>query len=752
MMLLYQLTQQINGTAPSVSSILPDPSQETFVPPLTAIVANILLFISLGLSLACAVAATLVQQWARNYIHTIERRPSAERRARMRMYLHEGIEKFNMANIIDGVPALLHLALFTFLLGLVFFIQPISVPIAITSIIILVISVIAYLFATFLPLFAFDSPIQTPLTSVIWQRSVIRVFYWMCAYISIVGDVVRLTLKPSQASNKVWAILDFFIGQLQHHSQRATERMRRLTSLSGRIFSASLRSIHSLRVSQWLSDDIDMKDLDSVRSSVARNLEYSAFSEREKNAFVWLVECLDEDKEIIPFIESIPAFLKHSDPSYDPYKTVSFLFRHPELRLYTRLPTLSSFNAQNNRVISASVEFLLGINEDDWMYIFSTTSVTPSQAAISLPMECPPGLHLQIRCLRGILDSCWLSLHKSPIEDVVNTASFWARPNWPERIMTLWQQMLEKLEVPQDVSQWPEKAHLLPYFALSRLVLDVAITNDAPVDIKPVRIALQMMLQRLPIPDHSWTCFDADPLPSYDEQRCYLTMISLIISAFDSKYVGDAPSLFSFTLSHLFHHLVHISQKNLLSEVDRILSAPFWKKYASFNDDFVRIVDAYCLTHRDDALSPQVMSRYRMLKLSEYDLPRLATTGKLINLHGLDPDMQTSFVGMAHRALAWLLSRPDNPIEDIIALFKAVSDVFCTFDDVEALRHAISVMDILRQQHQFLDNRECLGFLQRAVTLRTRKDVGVRVMIKPEQGVQTDGDRYVYSEDLTWLN
>jgi hypothetical protein len=55
------------------------------VPPLfqlqsSDIRVNICWFLSLILGLSCALAATLVQQWARSYLHAIERRPAPDKK------------------------------------------------------------------------------------------------------------------------------------------------------------------------------------------------------------------------------------------------------------------------------------------------------------------------------------------------------------------------------------------------------------------------------------------------------------------------------------------------------------------------------------------------------------------------------------------------------------------------------------------------------------------------------------------------
>ncbi|KAJ7258544.1 hypothetical protein C8J57DRAFT_1340940 [Mycena rebaudengoi] len=61
-----QLAASASGTNFTVSQPVPH------VPTMTSLVCNILWFISLGLSLACALIATLLEQWAREFIHRSE--------------------------------------------------------------------------------------------------------------------------------------------------------------------------------------------------------------------------------------------------------------------------------------------------------------------------------------------------------------------------------------------------------------------------------------------------------------------------------------------------------------------------------------------------------------------------------------------------------------------------------------------------------------------------------------------------------
>ncbi|TFY80360.1 hypothetical protein EWM64_g3652 [Hericium alpestre] len=83
-----------------------------------ALRVNILWLLSLLLSLLCALGATLIQGWARNYLHAVEYHTAPHRRARIRAFLFDGIEQSRMKSIVDGVPAFLHASLFLFITGM----------------------------------------------------------------------------------------------------------------------------------------------------------------------------------------------------------------------------------------------------------------------------------------------------------------------------------------------------------------------------------------------------------------------------------------------------------------------------------------------------------------------------------------------------------------------------------------------------------------------------------------------------------
>ncbi|KAF7333288.1 hypothetical protein MSAN_02423500 [Mycena sanguinolenta] len=167
-----QLSSQSNGSHFTVS---PSPPFEV---PTSALVCNGLWFVSLGLSLTCALLATLVEQFAREFMHT--------------KLSESTLHRFGLHAIVDIIPLLLHLGLVLFFAGLAVFLVPINSLMAgiVTSV--LVIFVTLYLMITVLPTISLDCPYRTPLSSI----------FWRC-----LQSAAMLFQLPSTASNLTDAVL-----------------------------------------------------------------------------------------------------------------------------------------------------------------------------------------------------------------------------------------------------------------------------------------------------------------------------------------------------------------------------------------------------------------------------------------------------------------------------------------------------------------------------------------------------------------
>ncbi|KAJ7881369.1 hypothetical protein B0H14DRAFT_2340406, partial [Mycena olivaceomarginata] len=157
---IMQVSQQLAAIA-SNTTFAPE-SSPPFNPTTASLWCNALWFISLSLSLTCALLATLVEQWAREFLHKTEMRPSPVRRARIFSFLYFGLKRFRMHTIVDVIPFLLHTSLLLFFAGLVAFLLPVNHIVMYLMGIALCIFLLLYAVLTLLPVIHLDCPYRTP--------------------------------------------------------------------------------------------------------------------------------------------------------------------------------------------------------------------------------------------------------------------------------------------------------------------------------------------------------------------------------------------------------------------------------------------------------------------------------------------------------------------------------------------------------------------------------------------------------------
>ncbi|KAH9056408.1 hypothetical protein EDB87DRAFT_1813028 [Lactarius vividus] len=147
----------------NISSPLPA-SPPPFSPPNYAVWVNALWFLSLVISISCALLATLLQQWARRYLKITQPRYTPHKRARIRAFFAEGVDKFLLPWAVEALPTLLHASLFLFFAGLVVFLR--NVDLTIFNMVLSWVGVCAALYGciTSMPIFRHDSPYYTPLS------------------------------------------------------------------------------------------------------------------------------------------------------------------------------------------------------------------------------------------------------------------------------------------------------------------------------------------------------------------------------------------------------------------------------------------------------------------------------------------------------------------------------------------------------------------------------------------------------------
>jgi hypothetical protein len=160
---IYQLLADPNASFP-----LPLSSPPAFSPPVYAIWVNTLWFLSLAISLTCALLATLLQQWARRFIKTTQPRYNPYKRARIRAFFAEGVDNLRLPATVEALPALLHLSLFLFFAGLLIFLF--NINITVFSVVAWWIGLCTTVYAciTLMPIFRHDSPYYAPLSSSAW--------------------------------------------------------------------------------------------------------------------------------------------------------------------------------------------------------------------------------------------------------------------------------------------------------------------------------------------------------------------------------------------------------------------------------------------------------------------------------------------------------------------------------------------------------------------------------------------------------
>ena len=248
---LYQAT--IN---PNASDSLPT-SPPPFTPPSHAIWVNALWFLSLVISITCALLATLLQQWARRYLKVTQPRYSPHKRARIRAFFAEGVDKFLLPWAVEALPTMLHLSLFLFFAGLAVFLW--SVNLTIFKFVLSWIGLCTALYGciTFIPVFRQDCPYHTPLSLPAWH------------------SVTGIPFLIFQALQKL-TYLQFFRAATFIRYHRLAEDYSKL--------------------------------LVQGMQKTAEETALKSPSEIDVRAFSWTFDCLDEDHELERFFSGLPGF------------------------------------------------------------------------------------------------------------------------------------------------------------------------------------------------------------------------------------------------------------------------------------------------------------------------------------------------------------------------------------------------------------------------------------------------------------
>ena len=265
---IYQTLADPNR--PNISSSLPA-SPRPFSPPNYAVWVNALWFLSLVISLTCALLSTLLQQWARRYLKVTQPRYAPHKQARIRAFLAEGVEKFLLPWTVEALPTLLHISLFLFFAGLVMFLW--NVDLTIFKLVLSWVGICTALYGciTVMPIFRHDSPYLTPLSLPAWH---------------IVTGLSFLTFRALRR-----------LAFLRCFSRGTYVRFRDLAERYGR----------------WLVQGMQ---------KTAEETALNSPPDIDTRAFLWAFDSLDEDHELERFFSGLPGF-RNSKVVRDPLPTLA---------------------------------------------------------------------------------------------------------------------------------------------------------------------------------------------------------------------------------------------------------------------------------------------------------------------------------------------------------------------------------------------------------------------------------------------
>ncbi|KAJ7127482.1 hypothetical protein C8R46DRAFT_1247553 [Mycena filopes] len=381
--LLAQISQQLAAAANGSAFHIPSTPPTHFSPATTSLVCNTLWFISLGLSLTCALIATLLEQWARDFLHRADMRSAPVIRARVFSYLYYGLKRFNMHTVVDIIPLLLHASLLFFFAGLVAFLLPINPVITYVAASLLAVVVAVYSLLTILPNWYLDCPYRTPLSTGVW--------------------------RISQVFSKKWV-------HWRHLSQDWYPAQNRRETVVEAVF----------------------------RQAMALSPARTA---RDYRALVWTVKSLADDSELEPFVEGISDLLwSPTDRRHGYEHHIQQLARSGDVALLSRIngllrscdSGLLSADARRRRQITcykaiwamASIQLsfhapLLFPSSDHYYFPLAVPGIAPySQSAavlVNWTLLQEVKIHLP-RLVTGLLEGTRLG-HPPPVDSFKNAAT-----------------------------------------------------------------------------------------------------------------------------------------------------------------------------------------------------------------------------------------------------------------------------------------------------------------------------------------
>ena len=262
---------------------------------------------SLAISLTCALLATSLQQWARRYTRVTQpARCSPEKRARMRAFFSRGADNMNLPLVVEGLPALIHLAVFLFFAGLIIFLLNVNHSISIPVISWIVLFSMLYVSITFMPMFRPDSPYYTPLSA---QVSLFfGLLHWLIFVITFL--LYWLVLVPLL----IYAFFHsgFILIWITICSRTRPSEYQRLRALyDNGVYRKSVERFAYPLISFWGPIvDVIFRCIGRIRNSrkAVEDITRNRSSEIDLGILDWTISAVGEDDTLETFFEHIPGF------------------------------------------------------------------------------------------------------------------------------------------------------------------------------------------------------------------------------------------------------------------------------------------------------------------------------------------------------------------------------------------------------------------------------------------------------------
>jgi hypothetical protein len=363
----------------SISTGAPVVVQNTpFKAPASIVRANVMWFLSLILSLSCALLATLMQQWARRFRFYAQHRGGPRKRARIRAYMFEGVKSFGMSKVVETMPFLLHTSVFLFFAGIIEFLLPINKVVAFSTLGCVLVFTFIYAILTLLPSWRLNCPYRTPLSGFTHFSFHFLAFNLFLTVKAIEGIFHGLLLK-------IWRWSHTDVQRSANH------------------WPSKWRVMLEKKVCKH------HKRLDGLQKSIELGA-MEASSSVDASALHWTLTTLDEDKEFEDFAARMPGFFDSRAPPDATSAMLSLLSEKP-----TSNHIFGSIDAPSRGDACALLWTLTALDEDKEFEDFSArisgffdSHVAPNatSAMLFLMSKQPTSGPVLVSRLRELLGTC----------------------------------------------------------------------------------------------------------------------------------------------------------------------------------------------------------------------------------------------------------------------------------------------------------------------------------------------------------